>query len=194
MQLEHERLLGRVVDLVRQHEDRLVRLAQDLGHLLVARRHAGARVDDEEHEIRLPHRLARLLRDRARQRRRVGDVHSARVDEHEALARPLADELLSVTRHPRHLVHDGGARLGQPVDERRLADVGEADDRHRAEEWRRRRRFEELSLVAHAESVTGAPSSRPGGTATRGRPASCRSRSQAQSRYSSASICADASR
>ena len=55
-------------------------------------------------------------------------------------------------------------------------------------------RLEQLGLVAHAESVTDAPSSRAGGTATRGRPASCRSRSQAQSRCSSASICADASR
>ncbi len=41
---------------------------------------------------------------------------------------------------PGHLVHDRGARLGQPVDERRLADVREADDRHRAEQRRRRRR------------------------------------------------------
>ena len=30
-----------------------MRLAQDLRELLVARRHAGARVDDEEHEVRL---------------------------------------------------------------------------------------------------------------------------------------------
>ena len=45
-----------------------------------------------------------------------------------------------------------------------------------------------------AGSVTGAASSRAGGTATRGRPASCRSRSQRQSRCSSPSICCDASR
>ena len=43
---------------------------------------------------------------------------------------PLADELLAVARDAGRLVHDGRARRGQPVDERRLADVREADDRH----------------------------------------------------------------
>ena len=62
VQLERERLLGRIVDLVREHDHRLPRLAQDLRDLLVARRHAGARIDDEEHEIRLRDRLVRLLR------------------------------------------------------------------------------------------------------------------------------------
>jgi len=116
------------------------------------------------------HRLARLLRDRPRQRRRVGDVDAAGVDEHEPLARPLADELLPVARHARGLVHDRRARLGQPVDQRRLADVGEADDRHRADQRGRWRRGQLacvrlFGLVGHDGSVTGAPSSRAGGTA-----------------------------
>ena len=41
---------------------------------------AGLRVDDEQDEIRLRDRRARLLGDRARQRRRVGDVDAAGVD------------------------------------------------------------------------------------------------------------------
>src|SRR5215471_16935322 len=54
MQLERERLLARIVDLVREHQNRLVCLAQDLGDLLVPRRHPRPRIDDEEDEIRLP--------------------------------------------------------------------------------------------------------------------------------------------
>ena len=44
-------------------------------------------------------------------------------------ARPLADELLAVARDAGRLVDDGGAGPGQAVDERRLADIREADDR-----------------------------------------------------------------
>ena len=68
-----------------------------------------------------------------RPRHRVGarDVDAAGVDEQEALAVPLADELLAVARDTGRLVHDRGARRRQPVDERRLADVREADDRDR---------------------------------------------------------------
>ena len=71
---------------------------------------------------------------------RVGDVDAAGVDEQEARARPLADELLAVARDAGRLVHDGLARAGQPVDERGLADVREADDRDRAERARSRSR------------------------------------------------------
>ena len=63
VELERERLLRRVVDLVREHEHRLLRLAQDLRELLVARRDAGPRVDDEQHEVGLADRRARLLGD-----------------------------------------------------------------------------------------------------------------------------------
>ena len=60
----------RVVDLVRDDDDRLVRPAEDLGDLLVARSHSGARVHDEEDEVGLLDRTLRLLRDVARERRR----------------------------------------------------------------------------------------------------------------------------
>ena len=101
---------------------------------------------DEEDEVGLGDRAARLLGDLLRQRRRVGDVDAAGVDEQEALAGPLADDLLAVARDAGRLVDDGLARAGQPVDERRLADVREADDGDRAEQlvgahggaWRRR--------------------------------------------------------
>ena len=59
------------------------------------------RVDDEDDEVGLLDRAARLLGDLLGQRRGVGDVDAARVHEHEALARPLADDVLAVARHAR---------------------------------------------------------------------------------------------
>ena len=129
VELERGIVPARVVDLVREQEDRLVRAAQDLRDLLVARRDPDLRVDDEEHEVGLLDRRARLVGDRARDRRRVGDVDAAGVDQPELRPGPLADELLAVARDAGRLVDDGGARARQAVDERRLADVRKADDR-----------------------------------------------------------------
>ena len=148
VELERERLLRGIVDLVRDHDHRLVRQAEDLRELLVARRDPCPRVDDEEHEIGLGDRGARLLGDRACDRVLRGDVDAAGVDQQEALAVPLAHELLAVAGRAVRLVHDRGARRGEAVDERRLADVREADDRHRAEQ-----------LFAHSGGVS--PGGRP---------------------------------
>ena len=134
VELERLGLAPRLVDLVRDQEDRLAGVAQDRGQLLVAGRDPGPRVEHEEHEVGLGDRAARLLRDLLRQRRRVGDVDAAGVHEQEAPAGPLADDLLAVARHTGRLVDDRLARAGQPVDEGRLADVREADDRDRAEQ------------------------------------------------------------
>ena len=133
MQLERKRLLFRVVDLVRDHEHRLLRLAENLRDLFVARRDADLRVEHKEDDVCLRDRLARLVGDRAGDRRRVGDVDPAGVDEEEAPVAPLADELLAVARDAGRLVHDGGPRTRQAVDERRLPDVREADDRNGAD-------------------------------------------------------------
>ena len=117
-----------IVELVRDEQHRLACPAQDVGELGVARRQPCARVDDEEHEVGLLDRRPRLGDGAARDRRVVGDVDAARVHEQEALACPLAEELLAVAGHSRRLVDDRGAGRGQPVDERRLADVRVADD------------------------------------------------------------------
>jgi len=90
--------LARVVDLVREHEHVLLRLAQDLRELFVARRNALARVDDEEHEVGLADRRTCLLGDLPHDRARIGDVDAPGVDQQEVLAVPLADQLLAVAR------------------------------------------------------------------------------------------------
>src|SRR5581483_331952 len=131
VELERGLVATGVVDLVREQEDGLVRLAENLRDLLVARRHPDPRVDDEQDEVGLRDRGPRLLGDRARDRGRVGDVDAAGVDQPELGSRPLADELLAVARDAGGLVYDRGPRAGQAVDERRLADVREADHGNR---------------------------------------------------------------
>ena len=171
VELQRVRLAPGLVDLVRDQEDRLVRVPEDRRQLLVARRDPGPGVDDEEDEVGFGDRRPRLVGDLLGQRRAVGDVDAARVDEQEAVAGPLADELLAVARDSGCLVDDGLASAGQPVDERGLADVREADDGDRAEQ-----------LVVH------------GGVAPLGRPSSCCSTSQLQRRWISSWISTDASR
>jgi hypothetical protein len=121
-----------VVDLVREEEDGPARPAQDRGDLLVPRRDPRRRIHDEEDEVGLLDRPLRLLRDLTGDRRVVGDVDAPRVDEEEAPPVPLAHDLLTVARYPRGLEDHRLPGRREPVHERRLAHVREADDGNRA--------------------------------------------------------------
>ena len=129
--VEHGRfaVAPRVVDLVREHDHGALLLAQDHRELLVTGRDSRPRVDDEQHKVGLIDRSECLLGDLVAERASIGLVHPTRVDETEPRARPLAEELLAIARDARGLVDDGRATLREPVDQRRLADVREADDR-----------------------------------------------------------------
>ena len=134
VELERQRILIGIVDLVGNEQHRLVGSAQDLRQLLVAGRDPGPRVSQEDDQVGLGHRCLCLLGDRARDRIRPGDVDAARVDQQEPLAVPFANELLAVSGNPGRRVHDGGARLGQAVHQSGFAYVREADDRDGAEQ------------------------------------------------------------
>ena len=88
----------------------------------------GARVDDEQRDLGVGQRGARLVLDRDGERVVVAEVDAAGVDQRERAAVPVGLELLAVARDARALVHDRLARLREPVDQRRLADVRVADD------------------------------------------------------------------
>ena len=99
-------------------------------------------------------------------------------------------ELLAVPRNARRLVDDRGASLGEPVDERRLPDIGKADDGNRSGDLDR---FDRALVVG---GPPGRSSSRPGhrgGVASRGRPSSWISTSHCQSSCSLRSTSSDAS-
>ena len=162
VELDGVEIAARVVDLVRQHEHRLLRVAERVGELLVPGSDPVAGVDDEEDEVGFLDRGARLPRDRRAEGVGREVVDAARVDQQEVLAVPVGDQLLPVAGHTGRLVDDRLPRLGQPVDQRRLAHVRVADDRDGADDLRGR------SRLAHL-----------GGVASRGRPSAWISASQA---------------
>ena len=123
VELGGQRLVGADVDLVGRDDDRDVRAAQEVGQLGVARAQARARVDDEDGDLRVGQRGLRLAADGVRDRVGVDEVHAAGVDEEEAPAVPLRGHLVAVARDPGALVHDGGARAAEAVDQRGLPDV-----------------------------------------------------------------------
>ena len=153
MQLERERLLGRVVDLVREHEHRLVRLAEDLRDLLVARRDPDARVDDEEHEIGLRHGLARLFA-RSRGVIGVGSAMSTPPVSTSTKRLPVHSQTSSL----RSRVTPGiSCTTAARVSVRRLTSVdlptfGKPTIATAPQERRRRRRFEQLGRLGHADA------------------------------------------
>ena len=119
-------LVGEVVDLVGDQQHGRARAAQDLRDLLVPRRQTGPRIDHEQHQVGLLHSLAgpepprrpasaSRLRHPPRRCRPAG-----------TLAAPFAHVSLRSRVTPGRLVHDRCRDGGQPVDQRRLAGVGEA--------------------------------------------------------------------
>ncbi len=128
MELGGERYLGHAVALVGRDDRRQRGAAQQVGHLLIARTHAGARVDDEHRHLGIGDPRACLIADRARQRVLVLEVHAARVDQLELAPVPLAVDLVAVARDPRTLVHDRLTAAREPVDQRGLAHVWITDD------------------------------------------------------------------
>ena len=162
---------GRVVNLVRDQEHGAVGAAQQLRDLFIAGRHAGLRVDDEQHEIGLVDRRAGLGGDLTRDLGAVSEVDAARVDQDEAPPAPLADDVLAVAGHARLFMDDRRASGREPVHESRFSNVGKADDRRRPGE------------LAHA-----------GGTAWRGRPSAWTSTRKRQSSWMRRWISMDASR
>src|SRR4051794_10411192 len=123
-----QRHVADVVDLVGGEDDRLGPAAQEVGELLVPGPGAGARVDDQDGDLGVVERRLGLLADRAGHRVVVEHVHAAGVDQREAAPVPLGRDLVAVARDAGARMDHRLARARQPVDERRLADVGIADD------------------------------------------------------------------
>ena len=88
----------------------------------------GARVDDEQRDLGVGQRGARLVLDRDGQRILVVEVDAAGVDQREAAPVPVGRELLAVARDAGPLVHDRLADCVRRLTRRRLADVRIADD------------------------------------------------------------------
>ena len=117
------------VDLVRDHEDRSAVPADQLGHGSVLPGHSRCRVEDKQHEVRLTERTQGLLGHLGVER--VSTLHDpAGVHDEKRPSVPLALELQPIARHAWAGLDDGHLPAGEPVHERRLADVRPPDHRH----------------------------------------------------------------
>ena len=116
-----------VVDLVGGQHDRLAGRAQDLDDRLVGVGDADGGVDDEEHRVGQGDRDLGLGRDPLGQAAGVG-VPAAGVDDGEGAAVPVGVVGDPVPGHAGDVLDDRLAAADDPVDQRRLADVGPADD------------------------------------------------------------------
>ena len=116
-----------VVDLVGGQHDRLAGLAQDLHDGLVGVGDADGRVDHEQHRVGEADRDLGLRGDPLGQAAGVG-VPAAGVDDGEGAAVPGGVVGDPVAGHAGDVLDDRLAAADDPVDQRRLADVGAADD------------------------------------------------------------------
>ncbi len=107
-------------------------VAEPLGDLLVQRHHAVADVDDEEDQVGLVHRGLDLPLDVLAEVVAVDHADPAGVHQLEEPGLVVVPELDqgadAVAGHARHVVDDGDPATGQPVEQRRLADVRPTDD------------------------------------------------------------------
>ena len=88
----------------------------------------GAHVDDEDHRVGLGHRLARLLGHLLDDAGRLLGLEAAGVDDDELALADAAVAVVAVARQAGEVGDDRVAALRHAVEQRRLADVGAADD------------------------------------------------------------------
>ena len=129
-EVPHRRRFGLralVVDLVRRQHHRLLAPPQDLDHGLVDILGADRGVDHEDDRVRRGDGQLGLLGDLGGHALGVGRPATG-VDQHELPAVPVRVVGHPVPGHSRDVLDDGFAAADDPVDQRRLADVGTADD------------------------------------------------------------------
>ena len=109
-------------------QDRLVDAAQQLREMAVGAGHADAGVDQEQHHVAIGERGLGLRAHAARQRDRVALLQPRGVDDGEGEVAEAGLALAPVAGHARLVVDQRELAADEAVEQRRLADVGSADD------------------------------------------------------------------
>ena len=126
--LEGARLPRLPFRLVGDEDHRLAGAAHEIGEIFVVRRHADARVDDEENGVGRDDGVLRLGAHAPFQRGARALLQPGRVDDGEAQIGELPLTLATVAGDAGPVVDQRQLLAGEPVEERRLADIGAADD------------------------------------------------------------------
>jgi hypothetical protein len=121
-----------VVDLVDREHDRLAGRAQPGRDLEVERREPERPVDDEDEEVGLADRALGLAVDAGADHvARRDRIEPAGVDHAQRAAEVVDVAVAAVAGQARRVVDERGPAADEPVEQRRLADVGPADERDR---------------------------------------------------------------
>ena len=107
---------------------RLAGFAHQLGEIAVDRRRTGARIDHEEDGVGLRHRGLGLRPHAAGEAFGRGFLEARGIDHSEIEIAEPAFALAAVARHARPVVDQRDAPADQPVEQRRFADIGAADN------------------------------------------------------------------
>jgi hypothetical protein len=119
---------GLALALVGEQEHAAADAAQHAGELAVERGHALARVDHEEDEVGLLGRRLGLAAHARLEAAAFRILEARGVEDPEAQRAELSPPLPPVARQARRVVDERKAPAGEPVEQRRLADIGPADD------------------------------------------------------------------
>ena len=126
---ERARRAGAPLGLVGDEDQWLIRAANEIGEEAIGRRQTGARVEHEEYRIGEVERRCGLRAHPAGQGGAVALLQSGGVDDLEGEIAQSGLALASVAGHPWAVVHERELFPGEPVEQRRFANVRPANDR-----------------------------------------------------------------
>ena len=125
----HRDPLGRqAFRLVHRKHDGTSRAAQQVGDRAILPGQALAAVDEEDHDIGLRDRDFRLSGHRLHDPAPRLGLEAASVDDEVRPVAAPAASIVAVAREPGKIRDQRRARSGQAIEERRLADIGPADE------------------------------------------------------------------
>src|SRR5438552_3717342 len=129
IEVRQRRLLAAVVHLAGDEDHGLVGLSQQPRDLLVQRRRALARVDDEGDEVGVFHGCQHLAAHALDERLRRAGIEAARADHRRLPALELDLAVEAIARHARRVTDERLPASDEAIEQRGLPDVRPADDR-----------------------------------------------------------------
>ncbi len=114
--------------LVGDENGRLAGTPQQVDEGAIGRHHPGAGIDDEEHRVGRRDRSLGLGAHAAGQAFARGVLEAGGVDDGEGEIAEAGGRLAAITGYAWRVVDQRKAATGEPVEQRRFADVGAADD------------------------------------------------------------------